>query len=1308
MKKKYIAGSVALVAALSLCSYELGRFQESQNQANKKDNRVAYVDAKSSKKNQASKAENLTPDQVSAKEGINAEQIVVKITDQGYVTSHGDHYHYYNGKVPYDAIISEELIMKDPNYVLNDADIVNEVKDGYIIKVNGKYYLYLKDKNHTTNVRTKEEITRQKGIHGASENGISGASNLGGSGHRDKQGRYTTDDGYVFSPTDVIEDTGDGFIVPHGNHTHWIPKSDLSPSELAAAQAYWDSKQGGGNKGHTSPLNNPGANSGWQPPTNNNGSSNQGLPPINNNPIVPNPAPSQPNNPNPAPEQPKPSQPAEKSWQDRLQELYRLPQSQRHVESDGLVFDPAKIVKRTATGVSVPHGNHYHFIYYKDMSPLEEYIARNLPIANQPTYPKTAENPPANQPKTEQPKTETPKTEQPKPEQPKEKPQEEGDHDFHAEHVIGKDDEGYIVQHGNHNHYFYKKDLTAEQIAAAEAQLQKQGEKSTEPAKPTIEDVDRFSRDASDEEKIQYISKTYGVPLEAIRISNGYFVFNNPDQAYDPTHVHPYAVRKEHVRIPLVTGNDELDFLNELYTTALRSGLSPYTIQVENGQFVIPHGDHNHYIKVQSKGVSQALKSRIPALQPAYIVGDFDQKVVLAKVDSLLKESRKLYANDPLKQRRIEMALGAFVETMKKLPSNSTAGYLNGLAQFDKQYIHVDNKVKPTEPTTLDKKYQSLVDKLAIMDTDSYKISKKELLIRLQTAKVAQDSLTMDQVEKLLTALNDFQSRTGITSVEYLKFFYENSDDNRLSKELADKVTNLAMKLYKSQAKIEAINLNELFLDLYQTKNEVLYVTASGKKADASVKTALDSNRLDGHTYKTNIYNFLTGIYGNFAPKPYEEVDSAEIEKVFAQIEEMLAKITDTATKNKLTATLTNLKQTLKGSNTDKNNVLDAAKNLLEQVKQALQTAEENRKPENPELYAKLYELLMGAHRYLEDNSGSDEDFDKVDALLDKLSNPETDKSALWSEVQALVSQIQHPERAGKPNSQIAYTAEEIAAAKAAGRYTTSDGYIFDVKDITSDEGDAYITPHIGHTHWIPKSDLSEAERAAADAYCKEKGLTNKKEKPAPDKKPDAGKESAQAIYERVKAAKIVPVEKMPYSTAYAVEYRNGQLIIPHYAHYHNISLSWFDEGLYHAPDGYSMEQFLATVKYYIENPNDRPKSDNGWGNDSDHIKNGGNQAPDDTNKDDNEKKEEENDYTGENSEDKEEELDDYEKAQKAQAEAMGMSLAEFQAKLVKLALKYNVGADRITFDTNAKNATFTTSDGKTKTVNFLTLEEIN
>ena len=126
-KKKYIAAGSAVILSLSLCVYALN--QHSQ-QANTDKNRVSYVNGNKDTK----KTENLTPDQVSQKEGIQAEQIVIKITDQGYVTSHGDHYHYYNGKVPFDALFSEELLMKDPNYQLKDQDIVSEVKGGYIIR----------------------------------------------------------------------------------------------------------------------------------------------------------------------------------------------------------------------------------------------------------------------------------------------------------------------------------------------------------------------------------------------------------------------------------------------------------------------------------------------------------------------------------------------------------------------------------------------------------------------------------------------------------------------------------------------------------------------------------------------------------------------------------------------------------------------------------------------------------------------------------------------------------------------------------------------------------------------------------------------------------------------------------------------------------------------------------------------------------------------------------------------------------------------------------------------------------------------
>ncbi|HGP8714732.1 TPA: pneumococcal histidine triad protein PhtD, partial [Streptococcus pneumoniae] len=223
-----------------------------------------------------------------------------------------------------------------------------------------------------------------------------------------------------------------------------------------------------------------------------------------------------------------------------------------------------------------------------------------------------------------------------------------------------------------------------------------------------------------------------------------------------------------------------------------------------------------------------------------------------------------------------------------------------------------------------------------------------------------------------------------------------------------------------------------------------------------------------------------------------------------------------------------------------------------------------------------------------------------LDNLLERLKDVSSDKVKLVDDILAFLAPIRHPERLGKPNAQITYTDDEIQVAKLAGKYTTEDGYIFDPRDITSDEGDAYVTPHMTHSHWIKKDSLSEAERAAAQAYAKEKGLTP----PSTDHQDSGNTEAkgAEAIYNRVKAAKKVPLDRMPYNLQYTVEVKNGSLIIPHYDHYHNIKFEWFDEGLYEAPKGYSLEDLLATVKYYVEHPNERPHSDNGFGNASDHV----------------------------------------------------------------------------------------------------------
>ena len=495
--KKYIAAGSAVIVSLSLCAYALNQHR---SQENKDDNRVSYVDGSQS----SQKTENLTPDQVSQKEGIQAEQIVIKITDQGYVTSHGDHYHYYNGKVPYEALFSEELLMKDPNYKLKDGDIVNEVKGGYIIKVDGKYYVYLKDAAHADNVRTKDEINRQKQEHVKDNEKVSSDVAVARS-----QGRYTTDDGYVFNPADIIEDTGDAYIVPHGGHYHYIPKSDLSASELAAAKAHLTGKNT-----QPSQLSYSSAAS-----DNNTQSVAQGS-------------------------TSKPESKVE-NLQSLLKELYDSPSDKRYSESDGLVFDPAKIISRTANGVAIPHGDHYHFIPYSKLSALEAKIARMVPIGGTGSTASTNEKPHevasslgslSSSPSTlehaslttnkafsatsdgyifnpkdiveetatayivrhgdhfhyilkanqiGQPTLPSNGLATPSPSLPinpgtSHEEHEKDGHGFDANRIIAEDEQGFIMSHGDHNHYFFKKDLTAEQIKAAQDHL-----KGANPATPS-------------------------------------------------------------------------------------------------------------------------------------------------------------------------------------------------------------------------------------------------------------------------------------------------------------------------------------------------------------------------------------------------------------------------------------------------------------------------------------------------------------------------------------------------------------------------------------------------------------------------------------------------------------------------------------------------------------------------------------------------------------------------------------------------------------------------------------------------------
>ena len=1041
MKKK---GTIGLVATLGigLCAYALS--QQPQAKEEKK-NQIQYLQAEKKASSTASSKKEDSIEAVNAKEKTQAEQIVIKITDEGFVTSHGDHFHYYSGKVPFDAIFSEELILRDPTYQLQEADIVSKVKDGYIIKRAGKYYLYLKDAQHTVNVRSIEEIAQQqKG--GAKEEGETGSVQASSSHKAGKTrdfrqpsqalkegktletltaknhsgGGYRTDDGYVFSPGDVISDTGDGFIVPHGGHFHYIPKSALSAGELAAALSAL-----GGQAGHqagSSYLASPSVEAGK-----NQGTPDQASPSLGkqaSNQVSPSPTNS---HVTPTTSKPSTSKPSP-NLSNLMEELQKTPLSSRHVESDGSVFDPSKISKWTDQGIVYPHGDHFHFIPYSSLSPLERELARQFQLLRAQGATTPAEISPN------------------RPSSPSTKPidhehehehgdshehehgdshdhehEEEHDHGFHADMVISKDEDGYMVAHGNHAHYFYKKDLSPQEIAAAEATLA--GKKEEGKGQPLTDDVATYSRDASDEEKIQYISKTYGVPREAIKISNGFFVFNNPDQEYDPTHIHPYAVRKEHVRIPLETGNPELDFINELYATALRSGISPYSLQIENGQFVIPHGDHNHYIKVRSAGLADYLAHRLPTIQSPYKKGDLNKKAVEDRVNQLLAESRTLYASDPLQQRRIELILGHFLENVKSFPSNSTEGYLASLKQVDEQYIHATQAIKPKEETALDRRYQELLEQVRLLDTEAFQLKKEELVSQLQEAYAAKDSKRLEQEGKLLEAVQEMQDRTGVTSVDYLKYFYQSLSDARLTPELRTKAADLALKLYRAQAFEEAWDSKSHFMELYQTKQAIDQLFSQEKGQTYPIeKTVLDQKGSQTPSYNVAVYDFLKGLYGELDKATEARQQNKILTALLEQIQSLLPQVEDQGRRAAFEAGLAQL-----GEESDPDKAISSGEALLREISDTIEK-QKQKQTEEPQigdvaLYQQLYNQLMALHQQLQDKGASDAVFDRLEALFDQLANPKSDKAALLQAIQAFQAELAAAPSAGEV-SKAATTAE--------------------------------------------------------------------------------------------------------------------------------------------------------------------------------------------------------------------------------------------------------------------------------------------
>ena len=97
-------------------------------------------------------------------------------------------------------------------------------------------------------------------------------------------------------------------------------------------------------------------------------------------------------------------------------------------------------------------------------------------------------------------------------------------------------------------------------------------------------------------------------------------------------------------------------------------------------------------------------------------------------------------------------------------------------AYWSVSYTHLDvykRQVKPKEETALDRRYQELLEQVRLLDTEAFQLKKESLVSQLQEAYTAKDSQRLEQEGKLLQAIQEMQDRTGVTSVDYLKYFYQ-------------------------------------------------------------------------------------------------------------------------------------------------------------------------------------------------------------------------------------------------------------------------------------------------------------------------------------------------------------------------------------------------------------------------------------------------------------------------------------------------------------------------------------------------------
>ena len=786
--------SILALAGIGYAGYEFGKNTDSTSSSlvqSKQSKHIAYADKVS-------------------------DIVVTEITEDGYVTLHGDHSHYEKGLVPYNAKFLDKLVYNDKNYKLKDEDIQYEVAQGYIIKVNGKYYYYPKEGVKQSNI-VDEETAKT----------ISASSH---SHHHEKTS--THEDNYQFNPKDIVKETADGYVVRHGDHYHFIKKSDLSAAQLNSI------KQAGIN--NETPSNTAGIT---------------------------------------------------------------------HATSDGYIFKgESDIIGHNSFGFIVKHGSHNHIISFDSLRGTKwEYLINKYTSSN--NHSNSHSN-------TTSPEKSTKIT------------KDVQDKIDYLSKILNIDKSKIKIiettkglaltyPHGDHTHTVFLDEIH-------------------------IGDDSNLLNDEI-EKQIEYIADVYGVPKKAIKVTKDFFIFNEPTQEYDPTHIHPYLIPRSKFRIPEVTGDKELDFEQELLALSERTGIAPDKIQIDGDKFVIPHGSHNHYVKIKSGGAEAYLKNKIPNIIGAYIKGEFDKNTVINRINSLIADNNQLN-KDRKHANRINRALNQLKDSIEELPTNSTVGYLAMLDSFDKKYIHINSSATDKKDEKFIKQYDTLLNRVKNANIEHLGYDKESLIEELNAASSEHNTDAFTKIEHILNELEKFDLQTGPTILSYTKYFLENINSNKIDNELREELAYLIEYSYLSEAKIIESRTNELIARLINAKNKLYYQlqhnnTQEVKYGENYKKLSRKYNNDDEMSILDSAKGFIKELEDFLPTLEFPKINNAN---------ELTTKIKNKNSENGVIKNNSNtVEKTTNNTNVEKNDIISSDKKIEEKESHSEETLTDNHKDDD-------------------------------------------------------------------------------------------------------------------------------------------------------------------------------------------------------------------------------------------------------------------------------------------------------------------------------------------------------------------------